>query len=188
MKTHATRIGIVIALDIAHNGTCYDVSRPAIDAYPGEVLSSDWQGDYRLIPDEIEAIAETLIDLVDKARRDLGLIAGGTGPALRDMTPEAMARVVGRLLPGFGEEMRRASLREVPTAILSRQEARLWGRCLIVSLPGKPSNIAACLDAVFPAIPYCLDLIVAARLEMLPERLMAFREPLNRSAENVAIP
>lgn len=179
MKAPTARIGIVVASDRAHAGTYRDASGPAIEAYLDDVLASEWQGDYRLVPDEIEAIAETLIDLVDKAHSDLVLMSGGTGPAPRDVTPEALARVVGRLLPGFGEEMRRASLREVPTAILSRQEAGLRGRCLIVSLPGKPSAIATCLDAVFPAIPYSLDLIGAARLETRPERLKAFRPSQN---------
>ena len=179
MMDRPARIGIVVASDRAHAGTYRDASGPAIEAYLDEVLASEWQGDYRLVPDEIEAIAETLIDLVDKAHCDLVLMSGGTGPAPRDVTPEALARVVGRLLPGFGEEMRRASLREVPTAILSRQEAGLRGRCLIVSLPGKPSAIATCLDAVFPAIPYCLDLIGAARLETRPEQLKAFRPSQN---------
>ena len=179
MTTLAARIGIVVASDRAHAGTYRDASGPAIESYLDDVLASEWQGDYRLVPDEIEAIAETLIELVDKAHCDLVLMSGGTGPAPRDVTPEALARVVRRVLPGFGEEMRRASLREVPTAILSRQEAGLRGRCLIVSLPGKPSAIATCLDAVFPAIPYCLDLIGAARLETRPERLKAFRPSPN---------
>jgi molybdopterin adenylyltransferase len=175
MKTFATQIEIGVASDRAHAGTYRDVSWSAIKAYLDEVLASEWPSNYCLVPNEIEAIAGTLIDLVDKAHCDLVLMLGGTDPAPRDVTPEALALVVGRPLPWFGEEMRRASLRVVSTAILSRQDAELRGRCLVVSLPGKPSAIATCLDAVFTTAPYCLDLIGAARLE----RLKAFRPSPN---------
>ena len=140
-----------------------------------DVLESPWQCEYRLVPDEQAVIADALVDLVDHSACDLILMSGGTGPAPRDVTPEAMASICDRLLPGFGEEMRRASLRDVPTAILSRQEAGLRGPCLIIALPGKPAAIRTCLDAVFPAVPYCLDLTGAARLETRSERLKAFR-------------
>lgn len=169
------RIGILISSDRAHAGQYKDASGPALQAYLDDILVSPWQPEYRLVPDEQTVIADTLVDLADQCACDLVLISGGTGPSPRDVTPEAMANVCDRMLQGFGEEMRRASLRDVPTAILSRQEAGLRGHCLIIALPGKPSAIRTCLDAVFPAIPYCLDLIGAARLETRAERLTAFR-------------
>jgi len=175
MTSNPARIGILIASDRASSGQYQDASGPAIEAYLADVLESRWQCDYRLVPDEQTVIADTLVDLVDHSACDLILMSGGTGPAARDVTPEAMASICDRLLPGFGEEMRRASLRDVPTAILSRQEAGLRGRCLIIALPGKPAAIRTCLDAVFPAVPYCLDLTGAARLETRSERLKAFR-------------
>jgi len=176
MTSNPARIGVLIASDRASSGEYQDASGPAIEAYLVEVLESRGQCDYRLVPDEQILIADTLIDLVDHSACDLILMSGGTGPAPRDVTPDAMASICDRLLPGFGEEMRRASLRDVPTAILSHQEAGLrGGRCLIIALPGKPAAIRTCLDAVFPAVPYCLDLTGAARLETRSERLKAFR-------------
>ena len=127
------------------------------------------------MPDGFESIRDTLIDLVDTVGCDLVLTTGGTGPSARDLTPEATEAAAPRLYPGFGELMRQVSLREVPTAILSRQIAAQRGRCLVVNLPGKPASIAVCLDAVFPAIPYCLDLMGAARLETDPAVIIAFR-------------
>ena len=121
-----------------------------------------------------QRVASTLRDLADGGA-DLILVTGGTGPAPRDLTPEAVADVMDKELPGFGEEMRRASLREVPTAILSRQTAAIRGRSLIITIPGKPAAIATCLDAVFAAVPYCLDLMGAARIETDPARIQAFR-------------
>ena len=129
----------------------------------------------RVIPDEREAIETALRDLADVERCTLILTTGGTGPAPRDVTPEATEAVCDRLMPGFGELMRARSLLEVPTAILSRQIAGLRGRSLIVNLPGKPAAIRTCLDAVFPAVPYCLDLIGGDRLETNPEVCTAFR-------------
>ncbi len=129
----------------------------------------------RVIPDERARIEATLIELADVEGCSLILTTGGTGPALRDVTPEATEAVCERMMPGFGELMRTKSLLEVPTAILSRQTAGLRGRSLIVNLPGKPSAIRTCLDAVFPAIPYCLDLIGGARLETNPAVCVAFR-------------
>lgn len=139
------------------------------------VLASDWRSEKRLVADEREAIEQALIELCDREKCALILTTGGTGPAARDVTPEATAAVCERLLPGFGEAMRTASLAEVPTAILSRQVAGTRGRSLIVNLPGKPSSIATCLDAVFAAIPYCIDLIGGPRIETRPEICRAFR-------------
>ena len=127
------------------------------------------------MPDEVDLIAAALVEMSDVEDCSLILTTGGTGPAPRDVTPEATIAVCDRILPGFGELMRTASLREVPTAILSRQTAGTRGKCLIVNLPGKPSAIRTCLDAVFPAIPYCIDLIGGDRVDTDPAVCVAFR-------------
>ncbi|MCA3643757.1 MAG: molybdopterin adenylyltransferase [Methylobacterium sp.] len=173
--TTAARIGILVSSDRASRGEYEDKGGPAIEAYLREVLTSPWEPLYRLVPDDRETLAATMRKLVDEEGASLILTTGGTGPAPRDVTPEATRDVCERLLDGFGEEMRRASLREVPTAILSRQIAGTRGACLIVNLPGKPSAIRTCLDAVFAAIPYGIDLIGGARLETDPARIVAFR-------------
>ncbi len=175
MNARAARIGVVTASDRASAGIYTDESGPAIEAYLGRVLTSPFQILRRIIPDEFETIRDTLIALVDDERCDLVVTTGGTGPSARDLTPEATIAAAPRLYPGFGELMRQVSLREVPTAILSRQIAAQRGRCLIVNLPGKPTSIATCLDAIFPAVPYCLDLIGAARIETDPAAILAFR-------------
>lgn len=169
------RIGIVTVSDRASRGDYVDRGGPAIHAYFSEVLASPWIAVSRLIADEQSLISETLVELADQERCDLIVTTGGTGPAPRDVTPEATAAVCDKLLPGFGELMRSVSLKSVPTAILSRQTSGTRGRTLIVNLPGKPSAIAECLDAIMPAVPYCLDLIHAARLETNPARIIAFR-------------
>ncbi len=173
--TTAARIGILVSSDRASRGEYEDKGGPAIEAYLREVLTSPWEPLYRLVPDDRETLAATMRKLADEEGASLILTTGGTGPAPRDVTPEATRDVCERLLDGFGEEMRRASLREVPTAILSRQIAGTRGACLIVNLPGKPSAIRTCLDAVFAAIPYGIDLIGGARLETDPARIVAFR-------------
>lgn len=173
--TASARIGILTVSDRASQGVYEDRGGPVIEATLKAYLVSAWEPVKRLIPDERALIAATLIDLVDRERCDLVVTTGGTGPSPRDVTPEATAAVCERMMPGFGEAMRAASLAKVPTAILSRQEAGLRGRCLIINLPGKPSAIRECLDAVFPAVPYCLDLIGAARLETDPAVIAAFR-------------
>lgn len=169
------KIGILVSSDRASRGEYEDKGGPAIEAYLNEVLTSPWQPIYRLVPDDREILAATMRQLVDEEGASLILTTGGTGPAPRDVTPEATRDVCERLLDGFGEEMRRASLREVPTAILSRQIAGTRGSCLIINLPGKPSAIRTCLDAVFAAVPYGIDLIGGARLETDPARIVAFR-------------
>lgn len=173
--TTAARIGILVSSDRASRGEYEDKGGPAIEAYLREVLTSPWEPLYRLVPDDRETLAATMRKLADEEGASLILTTGGTGPAPRDVTPEATRDVCERLLDGFGEEMRRASLREVPTAILSRQIAGTHGACLIVNLPGKPSAIRTCLDAVFAAVPYGIDLIGGARLETDPARIVAFR-------------
>lgn len=171
----AVPIGIVTVSDRASQGIYEDKGGPGIVAVLADFLATPWRAVLRVIPDERPMIERTLIDLAERERCSLVLTTGGTGPALRDVTPEATEAVCTRLLPGFGELMRTASLKEVPTAILSRQLAGTRGSTLFVNLPGKPSAIRTCLDAVFPAIPYCLDLIGGDRLGTNPDRCCAFR-------------
>jgi molybdopterin adenylyltransferase len=169
------RIGVLVASDRAARGLYEDKGGPAIVGWMARALTSPHACVTRVIPDDRATIEATLIELVDVEGCSLVVTTGGTGPAPRDVTPEATEAVCARMMPGFGESMRTASLRETPTAILSRQTAGLRGACLIVNLPGKPSAIATCLDAVFPAIPYCLDLIGGARLESDPAVIASFR-------------
>ena len=171
----SARIGIVTVSDRASAGTYQDLSGPAIRETLQAFLKSPWEECYRLIPDEQPGIAATLRQLCDEEDCCLVLTTGGTGPAPRDVTPEATEAVSEKLMPGFGELMRSVSLRYVPTAILSRQTAGIRGRTLIVNLPGKPKSIRECLEAVFPAIPYCVDLIGGAYLETNESVLKAFR-------------
>lgn len=169
------KIGIVTVSDRASRGEYEDRGGPAIESYLGEVLQSEWSGEKRVIPDEVETVKSTLIDLADNVGCCLIITTGGTGPAKRDITPDVTEEVCDKMMPGFGELMRQVSLTKVPTAILSRQEAGIRGQSLIVNLPGQPKAIAECLDAVFPAIPYCVDLLEGPFLETDPERLVAFR-------------
>ncbi len=170
------RIGIVTVSDRASRGEYEDRGGPAIVDYLNQVLRSPWIPVAQVVSDDVQAIVDSLRQLAD-AGCSLVITTGGTGPAPRDVTPEATEQVCSKLMPGFGELMRNVSLEKVPTAILSRQTAGIVGQTLIVNLPGQPKAIAECLDAVFPAIPYCLDLIGGARLETNPERLVAFRPP-----------
>ena len=169
------KIGIVTVSDRASQGIYTDLGGPAIQSCLRDILDCDWEALPRLIPDEPETIAATLTELADEMGCCLIVTTGGTGPARRDVTPEATEAVCGKLLPGFGERMRAESLKVVPTAILSRQTAGIRGRCLIVNLPGKPSAIRDCLLAVFPAIPYCIDLIDGPALQTNPDIVTAFR-------------
>ena len=171
----AAPIGVVTVSDRASAGLYEDKGGPGIEAALGALLASPWRPVRALVPDVAGDISAALIRLADVENCSLILTTGGTGPAPRDVTPEATEAVCSRLMPGFGEAMRLASLKEVPTAILSRQIAGLRGRSLIINLPGKPSAIRTCLDAVFAAVPYCLDLIGGARLETNPEFCTAFR-------------
>ncbi len=169
------RIGILTVSDRASRGEYTDLGGPAIRDYLGWVLTSPWEAVARVAPDEREAIAAALVELVDAEGCSLVVTTGGTGPAPRDVTPEATLDVCEKVLPGFGELMRTESLKAVPTAILSRQTAGVRGRALIVNLPGQPKAIGECLDAVFPAIPYCVDLVGGAYLTTDEKRLVAFR-------------
>jgi len=172
-------IGILTVSDRASRGEYADEGGPAIRDYLGEVLASPWEPREQIVPDELAAITGAIRDLA-AAGCCLVVTTGGTGPAPRDVTPEATEQACAKLLPGFGELMRHVSLKYVPTAILSRQTAGVCGRALVVNLPGRPKSIRECLDAVFPAIPYCVDLIHTGvaeppRLETRPDRLVAFR-------------
>ena len=169
------RIAIVTISDRASHGEYEDLSGPAIEAWLRRAITSEWTPLRRIVPDGIEAVREALIEAADRDGADLVLTSGGTGPAPRDLTPEAMREVMHKELPGFGELMRRISFEQVPTAILSRQTAGIRGETLIVNLPGRPRSIDVCLNAVFPAIPYCLDLIGAGRIETDEAVSRAFR-------------
>ena len=171
----SARIGIVTISDRASRGIYEDKSGPAIVGCLKEILSSPWEPVPRLIPDEQDRIEVTLKALADDEGCCLIVTTGGTGPAARDVTPEATESVCDKMLPGFGELMRAVSLKSVPTAILSRQTAGTRQKTLIVNLPGKPTAIRECLLAVFPAIPYCIDLIGGPALMTDPSVVTAFR-------------
>ncbi|HYG89878.1 MAG TPA: molybdopterin adenylyltransferase [Azospirillum sp.] len=174
-RNRPLKIGIVTVSDRASRGIYEDKGGPAIRAELDKIIASPWQPEVRVIPDDLEGIVATLVELTDSAGCDLVVTTGGTGPAPRDVTPEATERVCEKMMPGFGELMRKVSLEVVPTAILSRQTAGIRGTSLIVNLPGKPSAIHDCLMAVFPAIPYCLDLIGGAWIDTHEAVCKAFR-------------
>jgi molybdopterin adenylyltransferase len=168
-------IGVVTISDRAAAGIYEDKGGPGIEAALAAILETTWRPVRRVIPDERAEIETALRDLADVESCSLILTTGGTGPSPRDVTPEATEAVCDRLMPGFAELMRVRSLAEVPTAILSRQIAGLRGRSLIINLPGKPAAIRTCLDAVFPAVPYCLDLIGGDWLDTNADVCIAFR-------------
>lgn len=169
------KIGIVTVSDRASQGVYEDLSGQAIIDTLNEYLTSEWEPVYQIIPDEQDQIEAMLAKMVDEDGCSLVVTTGGTGPAKRDVTPEATEAVCDRMMPGFGELMRAESLKFVPTAILSRQTAGLRGSSLIVNLPGKPKSIRECLDAVFPAIPYCIDLMEGPFLECDETVIKPFR-------------
>jgi molybdopterin adenylyltransferase len=169
------RIGIVTVSDRASRGVYQDLGGPAIRDCLRDILSCEWEAVARVIPDEQPLIETTLKELCDREACCLVVTTGGTGPAKRDVTPEATEAVCDKILDGFGEQMRAVSLKVVPTAILSRQLAGIRGRSLIVNLPGKPSAIRDCLLAIFPAIPYCIDLIEGPYLTTNEAVVKAFR-------------
>lgn len=169
------KIGILTISDRASRGEYEDKGGPAMHAWFSRVLTSPWEAVARVIPDEQSLIEATLIELSDVVGCSLIVTTGGTGPAVRDVTPEATEAVCEKMMPGFGELMRTASLKFVPTAILSRQTAGIRGKSLIINLPGKPSAIDDCLNAVFPAVPYCIDLIEGAYLESDATQCAVFR-------------
>ena len=171
----AAKIGILTVSDRASRGEYEDRGGPAIREYLGEVLSSEWEPVARIVTDDQPLIEEALAELATAEGCCLIVTTGGTGPASRDVTPEATETVCQKLMPGFGELMRKVSLEKVATAILSRQTAGIIGSALIVNLPGQPRAISECLDAVFPAIPYCIDLLGGPYIETDEARLKAFR-------------
>ena len=171
----APRIGILVVSDRAHRGEYEDRSGPAVAAYVDRALDQEWMPETLIVPDEQPGIEAAIRELVDVRGCCLVITSGGTGPGLRDVTPEATRAVLEKELPGLGEAMRAASLGTVPTAILSRQTAGIRGRCLIVNLPGSPKAVSECLDAVFPAIPDCIDVIGGPRLVTDPEVVPTYR-------------
>ncbi len=169
------KIGILTASDRASAGVYEDLSGPAIIDTLNDYLVSEWEPVYKVIPDDQLGVEAALIEMADKEACCLIVTTGGTGPAPRDLVPEATEAVCEKMMPGFGELMRQVSLQYVPTAILSRQTAGIRGKSLVVNLPGKPKSIRECLDAVFPAIPYCVDLIEGPFLEVNEDVIKAFR-------------
>lgn len=169
------KIGVVNVSDRAAAGVYADTPGQAAVALLREYLTTPFVLAYRVVPDEQPLIEQTLREFADNYGCCLIVTTGGTGPAPRDVTPEATAAVCTRMMPGFGERMRAASLQFVPTAILSRQTAGIRGSCLIINLPGKPKSIRENLEAVFPAVPYCIDLIGGPRLETNEKVMKAFR-------------
>jgi molybdopterin adenylyltransferase len=192
------RIGLVSISDRASRGVYEDKGLPALRDWLQRALRNPVHWETRLIADEAELIGATLRELVDTARCDLVLTTGGTGPAPRDVTPEATLAVADKVMPGFGEQMRQISLRFVPTAILSRQVAVIRGKALIINLPGQPKSIAETLEGlpsatppahgIFAAVPYCIDLIGGPYLETDPEVCTAFRPKSAQRAPRDAKP
>jgi molybdopterin adenylyltransferase len=169
------RIGVLTISDRASGGVYQDISGPAIVDWLRRALSVPFELDVRVIPDGFERVRDELIDMADRSGCCLVLTTGGTGPAPRDLTPEATLAAADREMPGFGELMRAKSLEQTPTAILSRQTAAHRGACLFVNLPGSPRSIDLCLSAVFPAIPYCVELIGGAWLDTHAEMVKTVR-------------
>ncbi len=168
-------VGLVSISDRASSGVYEDKGIPALREWFGAALVSPWEMECRLIPDDQPVIEATLIELCDRVGCHLVLTTGGTGPAPRDVTPEATLAVAHKLMPGFGEQMRQVSLKYVPTAILSRQTGVIRGKTLILNLPGQPKAIKETLDGVFAAVPYCLDLIGGPYVETNETVVKAFR-------------
>ena len=168
-------IGLVSVSDRASAGVYVDKGLPGLTEWFGAALRTPFRMAQRLIPDEQAVIERTLVELTDIVGCDLVLTTGGTGPAPRDVTPEATLAVAHKVLPGFGEQMRQVSLKYVPTAILSRQVGVIRNKTLILNLPGQPKAIKETLDGVFPAVPYCIDLIGGPYIETNEEVCKAFR-------------
>ncbi len=168
-------IGLVSISDRASSGVYEDQGIPALREWFGAAMASPWRMENRLIPDEQAVIEQTLIELADAVGCHLVMTTGGTGPAPRDVTPEATLAVAHKVLPGFGEQMRQVSLKYVPTAILSRQVGVVRGKTLILNLPGQPKAIKETLDGIFAAVPYCIDLIGGPYIETNEAVIKAFR-------------
>lgn len=175
MQNSEIKIGFVTVSDRASRGEYEDLGGPAMQAWIAHALTNEWTAIAKVVADEQNLIESTLIQMADIDGCSLIVTTGGTGPAKRDVTPEATANVCDKILDGFAEQMRAVSLQYVPTAILSRQIAGTRGSTLIINLPGKPSAISECLEAVFPAVPYCIDLIEGGYLETDEDFIKAFR-------------
>jgi molybdopterin adenylyltransferase len=173
--SEAVRIGIVTVSDRASRSEYQDQGGPAIAEWLKLALATPWQPVIRLVPDEQSEIARVLRELCDRERCCLVITTGGTGPAPRDVTPEATLAIADKVLEGFGEQMRAVSLKYVPTAILSRQVGVVRGKALVINLPGQPKAIKETLDGIFAAVPYCIDLIGGSYLETREEVIKAFR-------------
>lgn len=175
MDTKKLRIGIINVSDRASRGEYEDLPGKEVRRLMNLWLSTPWEEVYAVVPDEQDLLEKEMKSMADDKGCSLIVTTGGTGPAVRDVTPEATEAVCEKMLPGFGELMRQMSLKYVPTAILSRQTAGTRGSALIVNLPGKPKSIKECLEVVFPAIPYCIDLIEGAYIETNEEEMKVFR-------------
>lgn len=169
------KIGIINVSDRASKGIYEDLPGKAIVETLNAYITSEWESEYAVLPDEQHLLEQEMIRMADEENCCLIITSGGTGPAKRDVTPEATEAVCDKMMPGFGERMRQESLKYVPTAILSRQTAGIRNKTLIVNLPGKPKSIRECLDAVFPAIPYCIDLLEGPYLECNEDVVQVFR-------------
>jgi len=175
MNDRVVRIGVVTVSDRASRGEYEDKGGPAIRDWLAKALVTEWEPVIRLVADEREPLELALTELCDQEDCCLVVTTGGTGPAPRDITPEATKAVCDKILDGFSEQMRIVSLAHVPTAILSRQIAGIRGRSLLINLPGKPAAIAQCLEAVFAAVPCCIDLIGGPFIDTNPDVVRAFR-------------
>lgn len=169
------KIGIINVSDRASKGIYEDLPGKEVRRLLNLWLTSEWEVVYQVIPDEQDLLEAAMKEMADEKGCSLIVTTGGTGPAVRDVTPEATEAVCEKMLPGFGEQMRQVSLQYVPTAILSRQTAGIRGKSLIVNLPGKPKAIKECLEVVFPAIPYCIDLINGPFIETDSNEMEVFR-------------
>ena len=174
------RLGIVTVSDRASRGEYVDEGGPAILAFFQDAIKSPWTAIYRCVPDERDAVEAALIELADQEQCSVVVTTGGTGPAPRDITPEATEAVCDRMMPGFGEQMRAISLRYVPTAILSRQVGGLRRQSLIFNLPGRPKSIRETIDELWKAVPYCIDLMGGPYMDMDASVCDAFRPPSAR--------
>lgn len=174
------RLGIITVSDRASRGEYIDEGGPAILAFFEDAIKSPWTAVYRCVPDERNAVEKALIELVDTQQCSVVVTTGGTGPAPRDITPEATEAVCDRMMPGFGEQMRAISLKYVPTAILSRQVGGLRGKSLIFNLPGRPKSIRETIDELWKAVPYCIDLMGGPYIDMDAAVCDAFRPPAAR--------
>ena len=184
IQVESLTIGLVSISDRASAGVYEDKGIPGLVEWFTAALKSPWRMETRLVPDEQPIIEGTLIELIDTTGCGLVLTTGGTGPARRDVTPEATIAIAHKVLPGFGEQMRQLSLQYVPTAILSRQVGAVRGRALILNLPGQPKAIKETLDGIFPAVPYCIDLIGGPYIETHDSVCKVFRPKSALAARN----